>query len=223
MKKKRRKKQSKPKSTDMAKTVKSVRNGGRPKVNDEDRKDKVVSFRVDSLTKMAFAEKVEQSKLAMGEFMRRAVQNAEITPAQYEGYFREIENFDSARLLDLIAVSVTVIQPWSNEELKALKNLYRFAADVNALVKRGNAYLANAPIEERINYPVELARLQDEFNEIKEYFLKRVVGDDTTEYSENTEETLDEVTVDGPKDVEVVIADFINGEPGYIEEKEESL
>ena len=161
----------------MAKSVKSIRQGGRPKINDENRKDKVVSFRVDPLTKIAIEEKVKESKLAMGEFMRRAVKNAEITPAEYEGYFREIDNFSSARLLDLIAVSVTVIQPWSNEELKALKNLYRFATDVNALVKRGNASLAGAPADVRIDYLVELARLQDEFNKIKDYFIKRVVGE----------------------------------------------
>lgn len=163
----------------MEKTVKGVRNGGRPKVNEGDRKDKVVSFRVDALTRMAIDEKVKESKLAMGEFIRRAVKNAEITPAEYEGYFREIENFNSARLLDLISVSVEVIQPWSKEELQALKNLYRFAGDVNALVKRGNASLEKmkAPINVKINYLLELAKLQDEFTEMKDYFMKRVTGE----------------------------------------------
>ena len=163
--------------TDMAKTVKSVRNGGRPRINEADRKDKTVSFRVDPLTRMAIDDKVKESKLAMGEFLRRAVRNAEITPAEYEGYFREIEKFNSARLLDLIAVSTMVVQPWSKEELKSLKDLYRFAHDVNALVKRGNASLTGAPAEIRINYLAELARLQDEFNEMKDYFLKRVTGE----------------------------------------------
>ena len=172
----------------MAKTVKGIRNGGRPKINDEDKKDKVISFRVDSLTRMAIDEKVKESKLAMGEFLRRALRNTEINQAEYEGYFREIENFDSSHLIDLIAVSATVIQPWSNEELKALKSLYRFAADVNALVKRGNASLANAPIKERINYSVELARLQDEFNEMKDYFMKRVVGENAVERKTFNEE-----------------------------------
>lgn len=166
----------------MAKTVTSVRNGGRPKIHEENRKDKTVSFRVDTLTRMAIDEKVKEAKLAMGEFLRRAVRNAEITPAEYEGYFREIDNFNSARLLDLIAVSAMVIQPWSKEELKSLKDLYRFAGDVNALVKRGNASLAGAPADIRINYLVELVRLQDEFNEMKDYFLKRVTG----EYKENS-------------------------------------
>lgn len=163
----------------MAKTVKGVRNGGRPAISEEDRKTQVISFRVDTLTKMAIEEKVKESKLCMGEFMRRAVQNAEITPAEYEGYFREIEQFDSARLLDLIAVSATVIQPWSKEELKSLKDLYRFASDVNVLVKRGNASLAKSPTEQ-INYLVELASLQDKFNVMKDYFMKRVVGDNIT-------------------------------------------
>ena len=161
----------------MAKTVTSVRNGGRPRINEADRKDKTVSFRVDPLTRMAIDDKVKESKLAMGEFLRRAVRNAEITPAEYEGYFREIEKFNSARLLDLIAVSTMVVQPWSKEELKSLKDLYRFAHDVNALVKRGNASLTGAPAEIRINYLAELARLQDEFNEMKDYFLKRVTGE----------------------------------------------
>lgn len=165
------------KTKDMAKTVTSVRNGGRPKIKEEDRKGKTVSFRVDELTRMAIDEKVKESKLAMGEFLRRAVKNTEITPAEYEGYFREIDKFNSARLLDLIAVSVTVVQPWSDEELKSLKDLYRFARDVNALVKRGNASLAGAPTDIRINYLAELAHLQDEFNEIKDYFLKRVTGE----------------------------------------------
>lgn len=163
--------------TDMAKTVKSVRNGGRPRINEEDRKDKTVSFRVDALTRMAIDEKVKESELAMGEFIRRAVKSAEITPAECEGYFRVIDTFNSARLLDLIAASAMVVQPWSNEELKCLKNLYRFAGDVNALVKRGNASLAKAPADVRINYLAELAHLQDEFNEIKDYFMKRVTGE----------------------------------------------
>ena len=175
----------------MAKTVKSVRNGGRPKINEEDKKSEVISFRVDSLTKMAIEHKVEESKLAMGEFLRRAVKNAEITPAQYDSYFREIENFNSARLLDLIAASAVVVQPWSNEELKSLKDLYRFAGDVNALVKRGNASLANAPADVRINYLTELALLQDEFEEMKDYFMKRVVGEGTTKNTSlETEESL---------------------------------
>lgn len=164
----------------MAKTVTNVRNGGRPKIKEEDRKEKTVSFRVDELTRMAIDEKVKESKLAMGEFIRRAVRNAEITPAKYEGYFREIDKFNSARLLDLISVSVEVVQPWSKEERTALKNLYRFAEDVNALVKRGNASLGKEPAK-RINYLAELARLQDEFNEMKDYFMKRVIG----EYKEN--------------------------------------
>lgn len=171
----------------MAKTVKSVRNGGRPKINEEDKKSEVISFRVDSLTKMAIEQKVEESKLAMGEFLRRAVKNAEITPAQYEGYFREIDNFNSARLLDLVAVSVSVVQPWSKEELKSLKDLYRFASDVNALVKRGNASLEGKSIEQ-INYRLELAHLQDEFTAIKDYFMKRVVCDNA-----NEEAVVDEV------------------------------
>lgn len=166
----------------MVKTITSIRNGGRPKINEEDRKDKTVSFRVDSLTRMAIDEKVKEAKLSMGEFLRRAVRNTEITPAEYEGYFREIEKFDSARLIDLIAVSTEVVQPWSDEELKSLKDLYRFARDVNALVKRGNASLDGAPAEVRINYLAELARLQDEFTEMKDYFLKRVTG----EFKENS-------------------------------------
>ena len=164
----------------MAKTVKSVRNGGRPKINEEDRKGEVISFRVDSLTKMVIEQKVEESKLAMGEFLRRALKNAEITPAQHEGYFREIDNFSSARLLDLIAVSVSVVQPWSKEELKSLKDLYRFASDVNALVKRGNASLEGEPLEQ-LNYRLELAHLQDEFTAMKDYFMKRVVCDNVSE------------------------------------------
>ena len=161
----------------MAKTVTSVRNGGRPKIKEEDRKGKTVSFRVDELTRMAIDDKVQESKLAMGEFLRRAVRNAEITPAEYEGYFCEIDKFNSARFLDLIAVSAVVVQPWSEEELKSLKDLYRFARDVNALVKRGNASFVGAPTDIRINYLAELARLQDEFNEMKDYFLKRVTGE----------------------------------------------
>lgn len=161
----------------MENKVKKGRNGGRPKVNEEDRKSEIVSFRVDALTRMAIEEKVKESKLAMGEFIRRALQKAEITPAEYEGYFREIDSFNSARLLDLIAVSTVVVQPWSKEEMKCLKDLYRFANDVNALVKRGNASLAGAPVNVRINYLLELARLQDEFNEIKDYFMRRIVGE----------------------------------------------
>lgn len=161
----------------MAKTVTSVRNGGRPRIKEEDRKGKTVSFRVDELTRMAIDEKVKESKLAMGEFLRRAVKNTEITPAEYEGYFREIDNFNSARLLDFIAVSAVVVQPWSDEELKSLKDLYRFAGDVNALVKRGNASLAEEQASVKIDYLAELARLQDQFIEMKDYFMKRVIGE----------------------------------------------
>ncbi len=168
----------------MTKTVNSIRNGGRPKINEADRKDKTISFRVNSLTRMVIDEKVKLSKLAMGEFIRRALINAEITPAEYEGYFAEIEKFDSSRLLDLIAVSVSVIQPWSNDELTNLKQLYKFAQDVNALVKRGNASLAGAPEYVKINYLLELARLQDEFSAIKDYYLMRVVGDNKNENKE---------------------------------------
>lgn len=159
----------------MDKTVKRIRNGGRPQIKVENRKDITISFRVDQVTKMAIEEKVKESKLAMGEFLRRAVRSAEITPAEYEGYFREIENFSSARLVDLVAVSVTVIQPWSVDELKSLKDLYRFARDVNVLAKRGSASLADSGADVQINYLLELARLQDEFSAIKDYFVKRVV------------------------------------------------
>lgn len=158
----------------MAKTVKSVRNGGRPKIKEEDRKGRTISFRVDELTSMAIDEKVKESKLAMGEFLRRAVKNAEITPAEYDDYFRMIDTFNSARLLDLIAISAKVVQPLSNEERKCLKDLYRFAGDVNALVKRGNASLDKASDDVRINYLAELARLLDEFNKIKDYFMTKI-------------------------------------------------
>lgn len=161
----------------MENKIKKIRNGGRPKTKNEDKKDKVISFRVDALTRMAIEEKVKESKLAMGEFLRCAVKNAEITPAEYEGYFAMIDEFNPARLLDLISASAQVVQPLSNEELENLKGLYRFARDVNALVKRGNASLAKAPADERINYIAELAHLQDEFDEIKKYYLQRVTGE----------------------------------------------
>lgn len=184
----------------MAKTVKGIRNGGRPPKSEEDRKDKMVSFRVDALTRMVIDEKVKESKLAMGEFIRRALRNAEITPAEYEGYFREIKEFSAGRLLDFIVVSVEVIQPWSKAELKALKSLYRFAGDVNALVKRGNASLGGAPSDVKINYLLEFAHLQDEFNEIKDYFLKRILGRGTPPEVDTDDVTIEEEIIEDNKE-----------------------
>ena len=161
----------------MTKTLKEIRNGGRPKMKEEDRKEKIVSFRVDELTQIAIKEKVKEAKMSMSEFLRRAVKNAEISPAEYEGYFREIDTFNSARLVDFISVPVTVEQPWSKEEIKSLNALYRFARDVNTLVKRGNASLAGEPESVRLNYRKELDNLQHEFNVIKDYFLKRITGE----------------------------------------------
>ena len=171
----------------MNKTVNIIRNGGRPKVKDEDRKTERICFRVDSLTKEVIDQKVRESRLTMAEFIRRAIINSEITVAEAEGLFREITNFRPADLINFIAVSATVVHPWSNEEESALKQLYEFARHVKTLAERGGESLAAEGAEEnvRINYLNELALLQKEFNEMKDYFIKRVIGEGRTDEAES--------------------------------------
>ena len=164
----------------MKKTVSKIRNGGRPRLDDAERKSKVICFRVDNFTRMAIDEKVKESKLAMAEFLRRAVENAEITPAEYENYFSMIDEFTPEMLVDLIAVSAKVVSPLTKEENDILKSLYKFAQDVNALIKRGNAYLNGKPAEQ-IDYKKELANLKQEFLKMKNDLMNKAIGEQEKE------------------------------------------
>lgn len=166
--------------TKTGKTVKEIRNGGRPKLDESERKSKRICLRVDKLTRMAIDEKVKESKLAMGEFLRRALMNAEITPDENERYFSMIDEFNAGHLIELIAVSAKVDSPLTAEENDILKSLYKFAQDVNALIKRGNASLNGKPAEQ-IDYRKEITRLKQEFSGIKNYFMRRVLVEDERE------------------------------------------
>lgn len=154
--------------------IKTNRNGGRPRKTKFEKRTERISFRVGQMEKKVIAAKVKEAQISMAEFLRRAVKNAEITPAEYENFFAQIDKFDATKLIELIAVSATVEQPLSYEELKVLNDLYRFAIDINALVKRGNATLSG---KEQIDYVKEMNRLKQDFMVIKDYFLRVIVGD----------------------------------------------
>lgn len=152
-----------------------MKNGGRPKMEAGERKDEVISFRTDKVTRLALDYKVKEAKRTMGDFIRCAIKKAQISIRNGEKLLNQVNEYSYTDLLNEIVISSKVVPMLSKDELKCFNGLYRFAQDINALVKRGNAALAGSPEIEKINYPLEMARLQDEFDEIKNFFQKKII------------------------------------------------
>ena len=66
-----------------------------------------------------------------------------------------------------------------------MNDLYRFAQDVNAIVKRGNASQKDSPEAERIDYRKELATIQRSFNMILDHYLKKIAHKSIRERTKN--------------------------------------
>lgn len=156
----------------MKNMVRHIRNGGRPKKEGWDKKGKVISFRVDEITWQAIERELESSRLFMGEFIRRAVKNAKISPADYNELIGQIDSFSAEQLINLIVVQARVVAPLSKEQLDDIKGLYRVATDINYLVKKGNALLKGKSGQELIDFKKELIHIGDEFKKVKDLILK---------------------------------------------------
>ncbi len=153
----------------MSDKIKKIQKGGRPKKQDCDKKDNVISFRVDELTSNVIQQKLQEARLSMSEFIRRALQNSKITQADYDELIGQIDYFSAEQLINLIVVEAKVVVPMPIKLWDKIKKLYRFATDINRLVKRGNASLKGKP---EIDYSAELNNIKEEFNKLKEQILK---------------------------------------------------
>lgn len=149
--------------------------GGRRPLPQAEKKSETVSFHCDAMTKRMIQKKAEQSRLAMRDYLQQALESAEITPAKSKGYFSIVDRFTVSDLCNLVSVSAKVVSPLTKDEVKHLNDLYRFAQDVNAIVKRGNASQKDAPAAEKIDYRKELMAIQKAFNKMVDHYLKKIL------------------------------------------------
>ena len=156
-------------------TNKQITKGGRPAIKEDKKMTKRINFRVDEATYKDIQAKVEKARFCISEILRRALKNADISEEKYRICLKNIKKFGPGNLAKLVAVSATVTAPLSPEDNKELNSLYRFARDVNALVKRGNASIQDT--NERIDYIKELNALKARFSAIKNYFNDKVSWD----------------------------------------------
>ena len=159
--------------------------GGRRPLPKAEKKSETISFHCDQMTKMMIKKKVEKSHLAMRDFIQQALESAEITPAECRGYFDVVERFTVSDLCNLVVVSAKVVGPLTKEEVKHMNDLYRFAQDVNAIVKRGNASQKDAPEAEKIDYRKELAEIQRSFYMMLDHYLKKIAHKSVRERTKN--------------------------------------
>ena len=92
--------------------------GGRRPLPKAEKKSETISFHCDQMTKMMIKKKVERSHLAMRDFIQQALENAEITPAECQGYFDMVDRFTVSDLCNLVVVSAKVVSPLTKEEVK---------------------------------------------------------------------------------------------------------
>lgn len=160
----------------MENKIRKIRNGGRPKMKAEDKKSVVITFRADRITRLILDEKVKEAKQTMSDFLREAISNCQISMADIDDCLREIDRFNSATFLEYLIVSTTVIQPFSLEEIQTLRSLYDFTNHIELFAQKASEQLSDTPTSTLIDINYKLARIADEFNEIKDYFINKVLG-----------------------------------------------
>ena len=112
------------------------KSGGRPRIEEGDKKKSVISFRTDKITRRHLEKLLKQADKSISEVLREAVKNSVIDKSVYTDYLNGKVSLTKADLLGMIVISSYVMEALPKELINIMKNLYKVTTDINAIVKK---------------------------------------------------------------------------------------
>lgn len=110
--------------------------GGRPRIEDGDKKKTVISFRTDQITRRHLEKLVKQTDRIISDVLREAVKNSAIEKTTYTEYLQGKTHLTRSDLLGMIVINTNVKEAIPKELIGIIRNLYKVTTDINAIVKK---------------------------------------------------------------------------------------
>ena len=110
--------------------------GGRPRIEEGDKKKAVISFRTDKITRRHLEKLQKQADKSASEVLREAVKNSVIEKSAYTEYLQGKNHLTKNDLLGLIVINTYVMEAIPKDLVGIIRNLYKVTTDINAIVKK---------------------------------------------------------------------------------------
>ena len=95
------------------------KSGGRPRIEEGDKKKAVISFRTDKITRRHLEKLLKQADKSFSEVLREAVKNSVIDKSVYTDYLNGKVSLTKADLLGMIVISSYVMEALPGKALCA--------------------------------------------------------------------------------------------------------
>lgn len=110
--------------------------GGRPRIEEGDKKKAVISFRSDQITRRHLERLQKQADRIISEVIRDAIKNSVIEKSAYTEYLQGKNHLTKNDLLGLIVINMYVMEVIPKDLVGIIRNLYKVTIDINAIVKK---------------------------------------------------------------------------------------
>lgn len=110
------------------------RRGGRPRKDDTDRK-KVISVRMDSITRRYLERLAERARKNISDVLREAVKNGTIEKSTYYEYLRSKRQLTISDVVGLLVINTHVMEAMPKEVLKIINNFYKASLNINEVAR----------------------------------------------------------------------------------------
>lgn len=115
---------------------KKENSGGRPRIEEGDKKKAVISFRTDKITRRHLEKLLKQADKSISEVLREAVKNSVIEKSTYTEYLQGKTHLTRSDLLGMIVINTNVKEAIPKDVVGIIKNLYKVTTDINVIVKK---------------------------------------------------------------------------------------
>ena len=112
------------------------KSGGRPRIEEGDKKKAVISFRSDQITRRHLERLQKQADRIISEVIRDAIKNSVIEKSAYTEYLQGKNHLTKNDLLGLIVINTYVMEAIPKDLVGIIRNLYKVTTDINAIVKK---------------------------------------------------------------------------------------
>ena len=111
------------------------KSGGRPRIEEGDKKKAVISFRADQITRRHLEKLEKQTDRIISEVIREAIKNSVIEKSAYTEYLQGKTHLTKSDLLGMIVINTYVMEAIPKDLVGIIRNLYKVTIDINAIVK----------------------------------------------------------------------------------------
>ena len=111
------------------------KSGGRPRIEEGDKKKAVISFRADQITRRHLEKLEKQADRIISEVIREAIKNSVIEQSTYTEYLQGKTHLSKSDLLGMIVINTHVMEAIPKDLIGIIRNLYKVTIDINAIVK----------------------------------------------------------------------------------------